>query len=80
MLEVYIWSSRHYSLCWRYIFGVGGITVDVGDIYLELEVLQLVLEVYIWSWRYYSWCWRYIFGVGGIAVGVGGIYLKLEAL
>ena len=39
MLEVYIWSWRHNSWCLRYIFGVGGITVCVGEIYLELESL-----------------------------------------
>ena len=64
----------------RYIFGVGDIIVDVGGIYFELEALWLVFEVYIWSWRHYTWCWMDIFGVGGIPLGVGGIYLELEAL
>ena len=51
----------------------------MGDIYSDLEALQLVLEVYIWSRRHSTWCWRYIFGVGGISLGAGGIYLELEA-
>ena len=35
MLEVYLWKWRYYSWCWRNAFEIGGI-------YLELEVLELM--------------------------------------